>query len=180
MSIAHDSSSDLLSPAHLQQHIAGSGIAPALATARGYRTLTCPQEVAALGFADFQAATAKAAPVLGIPLWNVHGQQDGWQIRPDTPCLSLDKKTKKRKPVKYDTPWKGQISLDIHPAVQPLLRDPTVPLWVTEGVKKGDALASQGACTLALTGGVWGFLNSPSGSTCPSRSALCASSLIAM
>src|SRR5262249_5016323 len=31
------------------------------------------------------------------------------------------------------------------------------PIWITEGVRKGDALASQGLCTIALIGGVWGF-----------------------
>jgi hypothetical protein len=43
------------------------------------------------------------------------------------------------------------------PSVQPLLGNPSVELWITEGVKKGDALASQGLCTIALVGGVWGF-----------------------
>jgi hypothetical protein len=37
-----------------------------------------------------------------------------------------------------------------------MLGDPSVPLWVTEGSKKADALASQGACVISLTG-VWGF-----------------------
>lgn len=37
-----------------------------------------------------------------------------------------------------------------------MLGDPRLPLWITEGSKKADALASQGACALSLTG-VWGF-----------------------
>ena len=146
-----------LSPEHLKAHIEGSGIARDIATARGYRTLTRPEEVEALGFADFQAATARKAPVLAIPLWTVQGQQVGWQIRPDQPRIATDKKTKKKKAAKYETPYQGQVSLDVHPRVQPLLRDPTVPVWVTEGVKKGDALATHGACAIALMGGVWGF-----------------------
>lgn len=36
------------------------------------------------------------------------------------------------------------------------MADPGIPIWLTEGVKKGDALASYGLCTLALLG-VWGF-----------------------
>ena len=85
------------------------------------------------------------------------GTQDGWQIRPDKPRTTKDKKKNIRKAAKYETPFEGQVSLDVHPRVQPLLGDPRVPLWVTEGVKKGDALASRGACAIALMGGVWGF-----------------------
>ncbi len=36
------------------------------------------------------------------------------------------------------------------------LRDPNEPLWITEGVKKGDALVSAGACAIALLG-VWNW-----------------------
>src|SRR5215207_11375477 len=34
--------------------------------------------------------------------------------------------------------------------------DPSVPLWITEGAKKGDALASRGRCAVSLIG-VWMF-----------------------
>ena len=37
-----------------------------------------------------------------------------------------------------------------------MLGDPQVPLWITEGSKKADALASKGACAISITG-VWGF-----------------------
>jgi putative DNA primase/helicase len=147
----------ILSPAHRKMLEEESGIAPEVIAARGYRTLTQPADVEALGFADFQAATARRAPVLALPLWNVQGQQDGWQLRPDKPRLATDKRKHTRKEAKYETPYQGQVSLDVHPHVQPLLRDPTVPLWVTEGVKKGDALVSRGACAIALMGGVDGF-----------------------
>src|SRR5262249_43571506 len=50
--------------------------------------------------------------------------------------------------------------LDVHPHVQPFLGDPGVTLWLTEGVRKGDALASHGQCTIAFPGGVWGFRGS--------------------
>ena len=58
---------------------------------------------------------------------------------------------------RYEMPKGDRLILDVHPSVQHLLGDPTTPLWITEGVKKGDALASQGVCTIALIGGVWGF-----------------------
>ncbi|MBM3301216.1 MAG: DUF3854 domain-containing protein, partial [Deltaproteobacteria bacterium] len=34
--------------------------------------------------------------------------------------------------------------------------NPQVPLWITEGSKKADALASKGACAISVSG-VWGF-----------------------
>ena len=74
------------------------------------------------------------------------------RIRPDCP-----RQMKNGKVHRYEVPKGERLILDVHPSVQPLLGDPTVPLWITEGVKKGDALASQGACTIALMGGVWGF-----------------------
>ena len=57
----------------------------------------------------------------------------------------------------YELPKGDRLILDVHPSVQPRLGDPHEPLWITEGVRKGDALASHGLCTIALVGGVWGF-----------------------
>lgn len=37
-----------------------------------------------------------------------------------------------------------------------MLGDPRTPMWITEGQKKSDALASHGLCAIALLG-VWGF-----------------------
>src|SRR5205823_10557872 len=94
---------------------------------------------------------ARTAPVLAIPLWDVTGHQTGWQIRPDTPPV-VDGKV-----WKYLTPKGGRNMLDVHPSVQQHLGNPAVPLWITEGTKKGDSLVSQGACAVALSG-VWNFL----------------------
>jgi hypothetical protein len=44
--------------------------------------------------------------------------------------------------------------LDCPPRCRALLGDPAIPLWITEGQKKADALASAGATALALLG-VW-------------------------
>ena len=38
--------------------------------------------------------------------------------------------------------------LDVHPFNRDHIIDPTIPLWVTEGVKKGDALTTAGASDL--------------------------------
>ena len=39
------------------------------------------------------------------------------------------------------------------------MQDPHVPLWITEGCKKADALVSHGACALDI-GGVWSWIGS--------------------
>ena len=46
--------------------------------------------------------------------------------------------------------------IDCPPLCQNKLADPSIPLWITEGVKKGDALAGHGLCAIALLG-VWNF-----------------------
>ena len=48
------------------------------------------------------------------------------------------------------------MALDMHPLVKDKAGDPKTPLLITEGIKKGDALASHGLCTVALVG-VWNF-----------------------
>ena len=42
--------------------------------------------------------------------------------------------------------------LDVHPAARPTLANPDTPLFVTEGIKKGDCLVSHGCCVVALLG----------------------------
>jgi len=126
-----------------------SAIADEIITTRGYRSMVHPDDLQDLGFSKVQARTA---PALAIPLWDVHREQHGWQIRPDSPRLTTDGKV-----IKYENPKGSRVSLDVHPSVQPLLGNPAVPLWITEGVRKGDALVSHGQCTIALMGGVWGF-----------------------
>ena len=139
----------LVHPKHGSLLVQDSAIAPALVEQRGYQSLPQPEDLIDRGFSKAQARTA---PALGIPLWDVHGQQHGWQIRPDAPRQMKDGKV-----FKYEMPKGDRLILDVHPSVQPRIGDPHEPLWITEGVKKGDALASQGLCTIALIGGVWGF-----------------------
>jgi Domain of unknown function (DUF3854) len=48
------------------------------------------------------------------------------------------------------------MALDVHPFCRESLKDPGVPLFVTEGIKKSDALVSRGLCAVALIG-VWNW-----------------------
>jgi Domain of unknown function (DUF3854) len=137
-----------LASAHFTMLHEERAIAEAIIQSRGYCTLTHPDDLRDLGFSKVQA---RLAPVLAIPLWDVHGQQTGWQIRPDTPRLGRGGKVNK-----YENAQGSMLRLDVHPSMHSLLGDPSTPLWITEGVPKADALTSQGVCTMALRG-VWGF-----------------------
>lgn len=124
-----------------------SGIHPDLVKARGYRTVTDQAELKRLGFSPKQ----QNVPALLIPVHSPTGEIKLYQARPDTPRLN-----DKGKPVKYETPAGGRMSLDMHPSVRDKAADPKTPLWITEGVKKADALASHGLCAVALIG-VWNW-----------------------
>jgi putative DNA primase/helicase len=124
-----------------------SGIAPTVIAARGYWTATTKQALADVGFALSQ----RRVPALVLPIHGVDGQVVNHQSRPDTPRHGPDGRS-----IKYETPRKSRMGLDVPPPVRPWLGAPSVPLFVTEGVKKGDALASHGVCAVALLG-VWNW-----------------------
>ena len=125
----------------------GSGVSPEVIKERGYRSLLGTSELEKLGF----SASQQRAPGLLIPLWGVDGKEAGYQYRPDNPRVDA-----RGRPVKYETPRGSSNRLDCPRCCQKMLGDPQVPLWITEGCKKADSLASRGACAISLTG-VWGF-----------------------
>lgn len=129
---------------HYRHLIEGSNIDPEVINQRGYRSLLGKSELVKLGFSPAQ----HHVPGLLIPLWSVDGNGIvGYQFRPDNPRLNI-----KGRPIKYETPKGATNSIDCPPGCQKRLADPSVPLWITEGVKKGDALASQGECVVDMTG----------------------------
>jgi hypothetical protein len=122
-----------------------SAISPELISERGYFTATAPEELRTLGFADYQLRV----PALVVPMYGPEGVVESHQIRPDNPRMNDE-----GKPVKYETPSNSGIVLDCHPSNATRLKDPQVPLWITEGVRKGDSGASRGLVVVALQG-VW-------------------------
>jgi predicted transcriptional regulator len=121
-----------------------SGISPEIIGGRGYRTVSradVPDD-----FASYQRRNG-----LLIPLYSPDGTTTASQLRADRP-----RRDKRGKPIKYETPTGGRIIADTHPRMLGAVADPSVPLWITEGTKKGDALASRGRCAVALIG-VWMF-----------------------
>jgi hypothetical protein len=134
-----------LLPQH-QALIDGSAIAPEVAAARGYQSLTTKAAVRSFGFAPSQASV----PGLLIPVWNAAGELATYQYRPDRPRI------KDGKAIKYETPAKSHMALDVPRPIREHLRDPQIPLWITEGARKADAGVSAGLCCIALLG-VWNW-----------------------
>ncbi len=142
---ANENAGDLL-PHHRKMLLEESAIAPEVVEARGYRTIRKKVELERLGFGRNRCSV----PGLLMPICGLAGDAVLYQYRPDVPRIN------KGKPVKYETPTGSKMVLDVHPFCRNLLKDPSIPLFVTEGIKKGDALASRGLCVVALMG-VWNW-----------------------
>ena len=135
-------------PAHLleehrQEIEDDSGVSPAIRAARGYYSVTSRAELEGTPLKDYQ----RRAPAWVAPMYSPDGETTSLQIKPKNP-----RKDKKGKPIKYDSPAGARHILDTHPFNLERVRDPRVRLWITEGVKKADSLASRGECVIALAG----------------------------
>jgi hypothetical protein len=133
-----------------EQHaamLAASGITPEHARARPYRSVDTKKRLEEIGITP----KGRNTPGLLIPLLRKDGSTWGYQYRPDAPRLDA-----KGKPVKYETPVGQRNGIDVPPGVGPMLDDPSIPLWLTEGVKKADASAIAGLACVALIG-VWNW-----------------------
>ena len=127
-----------------------SGICSEIAHARGYRTEITKAELRRLGFKDLQCRV----PALLIPLWNLAGEISGYQLRPDEPRIDP-----KGRLIKYEALQGSTMALDVNPMARQWVADPARPLFITEGVRKGDSAASRGLACLALLG-VWNWRGS--------------------
>lgn len=140
---------------HRRELLRESGIAENIVTGRGYRSISRPstsddrprQELRRLGIPTWAINEDRYFPGLLIPLYRPGGERISAIWKPRVPVRNSD-----GKPMKYAAA-KGRPSvIDVHPVNRDRIVDITVPLWVTEGVKKADALASHGVCTAALSG----------------------------
>jgi hypothetical protein len=138
-------------PGLLQRHFeslrAGSGLSVEIIRERGYRSVLSRKELASLGFTPSQ----QRSPGLLVPVWAPDGSNPFNCYRPDKP-----RQTREGKPMKYEFPTGMSMRLDVPPRCRAALADPTIPIWVTEGCKKGDALAMHGLTAVVLLG-VWNF-----------------------
>ncbi len=149
-SILHSLPSGKLSEAHIEM-LRKSAIKDDVVKTRGYRTMTVGKEsveiLRRMGFSRSQIRL----PSLLIPQYGSNGKPVLVQLRPDTP-----RESRNGKPIKYEIPRGSSLSLDIPPSCTHLISDPSMDLFVTEGIKKGDSLASLGLASIALNG-VWSW-----------------------
>jgi len=137
---------DLL-PQH-EKLLADSGILPHVANARGYESATTKARLKELGFSEPQ----RRVPALVLPIYSaVTTEVVMHQARPDEP-----RRDQRSRPVKYETPRGVRMAIDCNPIARLRLKDPSGPLFITEGVRKADAAVSHGLCCAALLG-VWNF-----------------------
>ena len=148
----------MLAEHHIKALKEGSAISDDVIEARGYRTITSKDELEELGFARSQCHV----PGLLIPLYTTDGQNGLYVYRPDNPRVIEDRSKRepdgryKNRVIKYEFPKGQSMRVDCPPVCQPMLANPAIPLWITEGQKKADALASLGLCAIALLG-VWSW-----------------------
>lgn len=153
-----DAGTQSLSPQHLET-LHRSAINDEVISARGYRTITDERELQQFGFNKDQ----RRAPGLLLPLIGPDGSNGVYVYRPDNPRVieerghgKLPDGTYPNKVAKYEYPAKAPMRIDCPPLCRQHIGNPKVRLWITEGQKKADSLASAGECAIALLG-VWNF-----------------------
>jgi hypothetical protein len=150
-------------PNGLGKLIADSGISYDVYEARGY-SIVNRTDAHKAGFSHKQSARASEDwHALLVPLWDVTSGDApaGFQLRPSRPGHDGRK---------YETPLKQPNFLDVNPLMRTAVLDGTTELWVTEGVRKVDSLASVGVPCIGLTG-VWNWRGRerPGDKSSPSR-----------
>src|SRR5215204_3290222 len=123
-----------------------SAIDPAVALERGYYLEKTKRGLERLGFKRSQ----QRVPALVIPRFSPSGEPISAQIKPDNPLI--EERNGKSRPRKYETPAGTGVRLSVPPRAVPMMRDVQKTLYITEGDKKADALASVGECCIALQG----------------------------
>lgn len=136
---------EYLSDVHFAEVVEGSGVAPELLEGR-YRTVTA-QEVRALDcFSECQVRAG-----LLITLYSPAGEVY-YTLKPYQP-RTLVKKNGKQRIEKYETQQNSSLQVvDVHPSLRRRLLFSDEPLYVTEGAKKADCLASRNRLAVELGG----------------------------
>jgi hypothetical protein len=139
-------------PDHWRMLTVDSGIDPAVIAERGYRSIAGADGYSELKRRGFKPGRRQNCDGLLLPLHTTDGQSPVIVFRPDHP--DLDTRGRARK---YLFPPNQGMRIDCPPRCREALGNPAVPLFITEGQKKADKLASEGACAIDLLG-VWNFL----------------------
>jgi hypothetical protein len=135
---------------HIHQLEEESGIARQVIAERGVRSTAGGRELP-------EGSSWRQRRRGGGILFTIHraNGETSWSFRPDAPDPE-DPGRKYEQPSKhYGGP--GNV-LDVHPRMLHLIDDPGVEITFVEGIKKADALVSQGVLAVAITG-VWNWLS---------------------
>lgn len=139
-----------LMPGH-QRELEESCITADVVQRRGYETLYGSDEDKArlkeLRVPRWAWRDDLAFPGLLLPMYRVSGEEIGFQFKPAIPQEAPGGKRQK-----YASQSGTPNRLDVPPAVADAVRDPSASLWITEGIKKADCLASHGRPVITLTG----------------------------
>jgi hypothetical protein len=128
---------------YARELVVESAIDPAVALERGYWVAMERLDLKPLGFT--RTYRRIEVPALVIPRRSPDGETTRYQVKPKSSW-------KTEEWGKYLFPPDESMIVDVHPRSLKRLKDPSVPLWVTEGSKGGDSLVSQGLCAVALAG----------------------------
>ncbi len=168
-----------LSAWHRKELIEESSIAEDVARERGYHSIGRPDAngknfsfrmgngrimgnvgdsrdfLSSLGFPSWAIRENHFYEGLWIPQYSPRGVMYAGQWKPKNPVPNRDGKR-----MKYASARGNAVRLDVHPRwsadrgdmMLPAINDVDSRLWITEGVKKADALTSRGEVTIALSG----------------------------
>ena len=138
-----------LTPEHRRELEVGSAIHPDVIAERGYQSVPFSERhhVKLLGIPSWATSESSSFPGMLLPMYGPTGQLVSHTWKPATPVPGRG-----GKPRKYINPAGETNRLDFHPRNTAAVKDVTVSLWAIEGIKKGDALTTQGKCVVSLTG----------------------------
>jgi hypothetical protein len=125
-----------LSLEHREMLEVESDISPEYIAGRGYYTAWRRADVPEV----FKGKQRRLGLV--IPTFSPSGAT-GFRLRPNVRILPGRK---------YEQPYGVGSILDVHPFNLERVQDPRVELWVTEGEKTADSLASRGECVVSIPG----------------------------
>lgn len=138
----------MLTNTHRQMLEVESAISPEVIEARGYVSVTAESDELD-GYAKAQRRSG-----LLVPGWDIFGERNPGQIRPDMPRVI--QRSGKDVTLKYESPHGSKAYLDVHPSIRERVKNTTEGLVITEGCRKADSAITQGLLCVALLG-VWGW-----------------------
>jgi hypothetical protein len=122
----------LLADEHRRTLEIDSRIDPDIIEERGYYSLTQRQIIDLVHREIIVPAALRADSWMSIPMWRPDGTKHGEIIR----LFGGDTR------FKYVWPTGLRLCVDVHPGYRVYLQDTSIPIFITEGIKKADAIVS--------------------------------------